>query len=258
MTLVKFQCPTCGGHLDDPGQGSTVRCPYCSASFVVPQELIAARSVMLVATAPVETGAPSGEPSGKPVSGQGKFFQDDFFDPKSGWDVGQRSGGVTLAYDSGSYRIFLPQDETAWESYVDDNYTDFEVEVEVVRIKGPKDGEFGVTCRVNEDGCYSFWVTGEGNYGICKVYYGETDDDEEEYVDLAQGRAGFLQLSNGYNRLNAGCVGHKLTMLLNGRKALEVEDNEFARGDIGLMASTGESDKGGLDVRFKNLVVRAP
>jgi len=225
---------------------------------VAPQELIAARSAIPVAAAPGEDGSAPGDLNEMSVSGHRKFFEDDFSDPKSGWDVGQRSGSITLAYDNGSYRIYLPEDETAWESYVNDEYTDFEVEVEIARIKGPKDGEYGVTCRANETGCYSFWMTDEGNCGICKVYYGETDADEEEYVDLAHGRAGLMQLRSGFNRLRAVCAGRQLTMYLNGRKMHETVDNEFASGDIGLMASTGESDQGGLDVRFKNLVVRSP
>jgi len=74
-------------------------------------------------------------------------------------------------------------------------------------------------------------------------------------IDLAEGQGAVLQSGSAFNRLRAVCVGYTLTMFLNGRKVLEAVDNEFASGDIGLMASTGESDKGGLDVRFKNLVV---
>ncbi len=261
MSMIKFQCPTCGGPLDDPGQGATMRCPYCSTSFLVPQELIAARSTMTAGAASQPGSAAAGNSAAAPTpdadeAEEGEYFEDDFSDPESGWDVGQRSGGVTLAYENGSYRIFLAEDESSWESYVDEIYSDFVAEVDVSRYKGPKDGEYGLTCRADDDGCYRFWLTGEGRYGICKVYFGE--DDEEEYVDLAEGKAGFMQFSSSYNRLGASCVGQTLTMLLNGKKVLEARDNEFAQGDIALMASTGESDKGGLDVRFKNLVVRAP
>jgi hypothetical protein len=237
-----------------------MRCPYCSTSFLAPQELIAARSSMTAGAAPQPGSAAAGN-SAAPApeadeAEEGEFFEDDFSDPESGWDVGQRSGGVKLSYEYGSYRIFLAEDESSWESYVDEIYSDFVVEVDVSRYKGPKDGEFGVTCRADDDGCYRFWLTGEGRYGICKVYF--EDDEEEEYVDLAEGKAGIMQLSGAFNRLRASCVGPLLTMHLNGKKVLEARDNEFAQGDIALMASTGESDKGGLDVRFKNLVVRAP
>jgi hypothetical protein len=256
MALIQFQCPTCGGPLEDPGEGTTMHCPYCAAVFMVPQELLAARSsrtTMAAAGAPATAAYGNTAPaSAVPVA---KYFKEDFSKPANNWDVGQRSDGVTLAYDNGAYRIYLPEDDSGWEAFSGGDYTDFSVEVELARIKGPKDGEYGLTCRVGEDGGYSFWLTGEGYYGIGKFYYGETDDDEEEYVEMAEAKAGFMQLSSSFNRLRADCVGHKFTMYLNGKKVLEAADNEFGHGDISLMAQTGESGKGGLDVRFKNLMV---
>lgn len=34
-----FQCPTCGGPLDYHGNNSTIRCPYCNNSVIVPEAL---------------------------------------------------------------------------------------------------------------------------------------------------------------------------------------------------------------------------
>jgi len=34
-----FNCPTCGAPLDYPGNGDTMRCPYCNNSVIVPEEL---------------------------------------------------------------------------------------------------------------------------------------------------------------------------------------------------------------------------
>jgi len=104
MSLIKFQCPTCGASLEDPGQGATMRCPYCSTSFVVPQELITARAAMPAPSLALDPSTPpSGNPASTLASGQGIFYQDDFSNPNSGWEVGKRSGGVTLAYENGSH-----------------------------------------------------------------------------------------------------------------------------------------------------------
>ena len=255
MSLIQFQCPTCGGPLEDPGEGTTMRCPYCITVFMVPQELIAARS-SLAAPPPSDPAvfpASGGQP--KAAEPEAKYFYEDFSSPRNGWDVGWRSGGVKLGYVTGGYQIYLSKDDSGWEAFLKSSYTDVAVEVELARSAGPKDGEFGLTCRVCEVGGYSFWMTGEGRYGICKFYYGETEDDEEEYIDLAYGKAGFLQFSGGFNRLKASCVGRSLVMFLNGKKVLEAVDDEFTQGDIGLMAQTGESDRGGLDIRFRSLAV---
>ena len=259
MSLIKFQCPTCGAPMEDSGHGATIRCHYCSTSVVVPQELIAARPAVVAQAPTSNQGIPtSGNSGSSGVPRQGILYQDNFSDPKSGWEIGKRSGGISTGYENGSYRISLSEDDSAWEAYIDDDFDDFTVDVEVARIKGPKDTEYGVTCRVGDDGGYSFWITGEGYYGICKYYYGETDDDDEEYIVLAEGEASVLQSGSAFNKLSATCAGHTLTMFLNGRKVLEAVDNEFSSGDIAMLASTGESAKGGIDIRFKNLVVRAP
>jgi hypothetical protein len=37
--VEKFQCPSCGGGIDYDGHSSTMRCPYCNTSVVVPSSL---------------------------------------------------------------------------------------------------------------------------------------------------------------------------------------------------------------------------
>ena len=162
-----------------------------------------------------------------------------------------------MGYEGGAYRIFLPEDDSSWESYADLEVADFALEVDVARFKGPKDGEYGVTCRAGDVGAYVFWITGAGFYGLGKVYYAPTDDMEDEYVNLDEGDDRVLRTASEFNRLYLTCVGQTLTMYLNGYKVLQADDDEFDSGDVGLMATTGESGRGGLDIRFMDLVVRA-
>ena len=35
----QFHCPSCSGPLDYDGGDLTIRCPYCNASVIVPEEL---------------------------------------------------------------------------------------------------------------------------------------------------------------------------------------------------------------------------
>ena len=253
MPLTQFHCPSCGAGLDDPGAGATMRCPYCSTSVLVPAELIAARAAARPIPAPAAAGAvvpPIAKPASKRV-----LFQDDFTSPKNGWETGKQEGGVLLGYEAGAYRIWMPKDDWTWESFCDKDFGNFELEVDLARYKGPKDGEYGVTCRANDSGGYVFWISDDGYYGISKIYYAQNDDDDE-YVDLGEGEKNILKPAPTFNRLKAECVGDRLAMYLNGHKVLEVSDDEFISGDVGLMVTTGESARGGLDIRFANLVIR--
>lgn len=197
-------------------------------------------------------------PASKPSTNRQVLYQDDFSNPKSGWDVGKREGGITLGYEAGAYQIYLPEDDSTWVSYSEQEFGDFELEVEIAKIKGPKDGECAVQCRVSDYGGYGFWITSEGYYGIYKIYFAQTEDTDDEYVPLADGDTTALHTGTAFNQLRAVCAGNTLTMFLNGEKVLEALDDEFESGVIGLVVTTGESARGGLDIRFKNLIAHEP
>ena len=257
MSLIKFQCPTCGAPLEDPGKGTTMRCTFCSTSILVPVELISARSAISSAPPPEHQNLPPSNVTPSNSSSQMEvYYQDDLSKPDNGWEVGKFAGGVSLSFENDSYRFLLTEDSSGWEAYIDDEFDDFDLEVDIAQFKGAKDGEFGIISRVDDDGGYSFWITADGYFGICKFYFGETDDAEYKYIDLADGHSNILQTGNSFNHLRVICFGKNLTMFINGKKVLEATDNEFKLGDIALSANTGESDKGGLDIRFKNLIIR--
>jgi hypothetical protein len=194
-----------------------------------------------------------------PGSKRRVFYTDDFSDPQSGWPVGRLEEGVTLSYEGGTYRIFLPERDTLGYAYLEAIFDDFELEVEIARLRGAKDSELGVQCRVNEAGGYGFWMTGEGTYGIYKIYYAQTEDGDDEVISLFEGAGADLKTGAAFNQMRAVCAGSALRLYLNGEKLVETVDADFQRGVIGLLAAAGEADsRGNLEVRFKNLVVREP
>lgn len=58
MPTQEFNCPNCGAPLDYPGSGTTMRCPYCESSVVVPAE-IRTQAVGVQRAAPIPYLAPS-------------------------------------------------------------------------------------------------------------------------------------------------------------------------------------------------------
>jgi hypothetical protein len=65
-----------------------------------------------------------------------------------------------------------------------------------------------------------------------------------------------IRLGTALNRLRADCVADRLTLYVNGEKLVEVQDTEFASGDVGLIAGTYQS--AGTDIRFDNFIVYQP
>jgi hypothetical protein len=102
-------------------------------------------------------------------------------------------------------------------------------------------------------------MTGEGTYGIYKIYYAQTEDGDDEVISLFEGAGADLKTGAAFNQMRAVCAGSALRLYLNGEKLVETVDADFQRGVIGLLAAAGEADsRGNLEVRFKNLVVREP
>lgn len=186
------------------------------------------------------------------------YVKDELLDPATDWEVGDQGDGIEVGYTEDGYQIYLDEEESWWESYAGlDEVADVSVEVEAKRVRGPRGGSYGVVARVNEDGEYSFEIDGEGYYGIYKCYYSEDADDDET---LAEGdEEGVVNVEKqAVNHIRGVCKGSVLQLYINGKLALEAEDDEFESGDVGIAASTEEVEKGGLDVRFRNFVAQQP
>ena len=65
-----------------------------------------------------------------------------------------------------------------------------------------------------------------------------------------------IQQGGAQNTIRADCVGSTLSLYVNGQKLDEVQDTEFASGDVGLIA--GSFDTPGTDIHFDNFVVTKP
>jgi uncharacterized Zn finger protein (UPF0148 family) len=244
MSLTLRSCPNCHATFEAPAGAVTVRCPVCDTALIVPPE----------ARAPAPNGKTHPEEAAELFDDV--IFADDFHDPDSGWDTGEEEG-VRVEYSPRGFRIYLEDDETFWEAYADLDVDDMSVEVEITRARGPRDAPYGLLCRVNDHGAYTFEIDGEGYYGIYKDVYGETEAEDESYT-LAEGNApGVVNTGSGaVNHQRAVCHGARLSLYVNGRRLLETEDDDYPAGDIGLLASTGESGRGNLDVLFNRFVVR--
>jgi hypothetical protein len=181
------------------------------------------------------------------------IFQDDFSTYDGGWDRIRDEEGIT-DYDQGGYRIQVLKPDTDFWSLPGLNFENVRIEVDVWRLAGPTENDFGVLCRyLDEENFYFFLVGNDGFFVVGKFKNGT-----QSY--LGMDTFGYHQAinkgENAVNKLRIDCVKENLTLYVNGDFIVEVQDDDFPSGDVGLIAGTfGEP---GTDVLFDNFVVRDP
>ena len=209
-------------------------------------------TVILVVLALVSLACQALTPDGKGDQPGRILYQDDFSDPDSGWNRVTATNGQT-DYADGVYRIFVDEPNMDIWTKPGINLSDVRVEVDAFKVGGDRDNRFGVICRaVDDSSFYTFIISSDGYYGIGKI-------KGQEYALIgmpALERSDAIQQGSALNHIRADCIGETLTLYVNGEKLHQVQDTEFASGDVGLIAGT--YDTPGTDVRFDNFVVYKP
>ncbi len=195
----------------------------------------------------LRTPSPGGET-------QKVLFQDDFSDPKSGWEAGEYDAGE-VGYGNGYYYVISYGDGSTMWGVANRSFTDVVIEVDAAQVSGPANNntDYGVICRTAdpESGTgYYLLISGDGYYAVVKG----TDEGYDWLVDFTESSA--IRKGNSSNRIRAVCNGSKLSLTVNGTLLAEVEDSQFTSGDIALTATSYENTP--TEVRFDNLVVTAP
>ncbi|MCX7854712.1 MAG: DUF1080 domain-containing protein [Anaerolineae bacterium] len=186
--------------------------------------------------------------------GEKVLFQDDFSDPKSGWEVGEYDAGE-VGYGDGYYYVISYGDANTMWGVANRSFTDVVIEVDTIQVSGPANNntDYGVICRTADSGSgtgYYLLISGDGYYAIVKG----TDEGYEWLVDFTKSSA--IRQGNTSNHLRAVCQGSKLSLTVNGVLLVEAEDSDFTSGDIALTATSYEDTP--TEVRFDNLRVTAP
>jgi hypothetical protein len=208
--------------------------------------------ILLPTVVEVPTLSPTGTPP--PEVSPGTLYQDDFSDPKSGWQRYRGSDGV-MDYEDGSYRIFVNVDLDTFRVNAGLNLDDVQIEVDATKIDGPDANAFGVMCRFDADTLdhYFFTIGSDGTIAIGKVIGGN-----REFLaafDTSMNPV-FVNLGAATNHIRADCVGTTLRLHINERMFVEREDTDLQRGDVGLIVGTLGGP--GADILFDNLVIYKP
>jgi hypothetical protein len=179
------------------------------------------------------------------------LFTDDF-STNTGWAQGSfenYSFGIT----NGAYfiKVEIPM-ATIW-SAKSIELADITLQTQTEFISGPDNGYFGLMCRQQKDGFnyYVLVIGPDGSYGIGKVVNG-TLQFIQEGVDISGG----ILKGNNTNHITGKCIGKNLTLIVNDINLLEVEDDQFNSGTIGLVAG----NRGGkeLSVKYHYFIASEP
>ena len=229
--------------------------PVPPAQTELPQTPGASQPPVLTETAtlsPTETATPSPTPtiSGTPTATPQILFEDDF-SSGTGWYT-EKADHYSFEFVKDGYRIYVDLLQAAFWSVRDRNYADIRVDTVATRTNGPENGYFGVVCRhVDDDNYYALVISTDGAYGIAKM-----EDGEFDFLEEGNAPAGAINPGDGSNRVRGDCVAGTLTLYANDKQLLQVQDDDFESGDVGLIAGT--RDKAGLEVVFDYFAILEP
>jgi hypothetical protein len=181
----------------------------------------------------------------------GLLLEDDFGDDGSGWEEGDYSGG-SVGYGPGYYYVSVEPDSFMW-GVAYRSFDDVIIEVEATQHSAPwnDNNGYGVVCREQGDGDgYYLFVSGDGAYSIFKGVGG----DVEMLVEWTASPV--VRQGDTTNDIRAICNGRRLTLIVNGEELASTTDDDYSQGDIGVAATTFESES--TEIHFDNLVVREP
>ncbi len=181
------------------------------------------------------------------------ILEDDFSDTNV-WYTGQEDD-YGFEYADNGYHITNDILNGAIWSLREIAFEDVRLEVDATRKAGPADGYFGVICRFGDEGMqyYALVIGDDGFYGVLKM-----EDGKLEFLESGTDNAGIIHRGAGEtNRVRGVCSGDLLTIYANDQQLLEVRDDTYSSGDIGLVAGNKLTGVG-IDVLFDNFAVLWP
>ncbi|RME90752.1 MAG: hypothetical protein D6770_01810 [Anaerolineae bacterium] len=187
-----------------------------------------------------------------PASGE-ILFQDDFSNRDSGWPRLAAPVGI-MDYDRGGYRMLVSEPHyNLWATPTGQEFRDSRIEVNTLRLAGPRENRFGLICRYrDEQNFYFFVISSDGYYGLGKMSQGRAallGQEQMRYNEV-------IRQKDAPNHLRADCVMDTLVFYVNDAPLAMAQDGEFSEGGVGLIV--GAFDEAGVDILFDDFMVLNP
>jgi hypothetical protein len=179
------------------------------------------------------------------------LFTDDF-SSNTGWANADQQD-YSYGYAKGGYFIFVDIPKATIWSAKSIQASDIQLQTQATRLEGPDNGYYGLMCRQQRDGFnyYILVIRSDGSYGIGKVTNGAL-----KFIQEGVDQNGIIQREPASNKITGTCIGNSLAMAVNDQPLLEVIDDEFKSGTIGIVA--GLDSGSGLYVLFDFFIANEP
>jgi len=177
-------------------------------------------------------------------------FRDGFDSQDGNWTTYSGKDGSAF-YENGKLHI---KNYTASVypsgSYIQPQFSDFALEVEMELVSGSSANWQSVICRYNGVGdSYMFCINANGKYSILKSVEGVATmlrtPTPSSYIKTGLGVA---------NNIRVECIGNSLTLYVNGFSVAQVSDNTFVAGQVGFSVESTSGEYS--EVAFDNVVIR--
>lgn len=175
-----------------------------------------------------------------------------FDDNKNSWSIGRSTSeyaAESTLINHGVYHVEVEANKgfVSWRYPVIGNVDDFYLEVDLEKVEGNLDAEYGVVFRVAGGDFYTFYLYGNDRYRISLSY-------DDEWTTLKSGH--FTDLKEGMNTLKVVAHGDHFFFFINGRYLAEIEDDQIPSGKVGIYYGMDYMGDQGV-FEFDNLLLRA-
>jgi len=180
------------------------------------------------------------------------LYQDDFSDETTGWEVINNAYELK-GYSTDGYMISIKTANSRTISTTGMSFSDSINDVEVQKITGARDAQFGLVCRYQDKfNFYAFVISSDGYAGIVRLLNGDIELlGSNQYI-----RVEGILLDDGINNITASCVDDDLRLIVNGETIVSTQDTSFRNGPNGFLVETFEEKN--ATVVFKNLIILKP
>ncbi len=203
--------------------------------------------------APTNTAVPTR--TATPVPQPGDVLLTDTFERAADNDWGTwRDAASVSEVLGGVLSLQVREQSVFYFSYAAGRFADVDMTFTAALESGAASNTMiGGQCRVKDDSnFYLFAISGTGNYTIAKY----VEDDYVSLVDWTASNA--IHTGKSANTLRIICAGEVLQFWVNGVRLVTVQDDEFERGKVGLVAGTFDEAKPNSKVNFDDLTVVLP
>ncbi|MCB2202923.1 hypothetical protein KQH56_02840 [bacterium] len=180
------------------------------------------------------------------------LFRDDYSEDMGIWTTWETQSSFS-AYDQGGLRLWAGVPEYQFWSVPGLNFEDVLVNVHARKLTGPDNNLFGLICRYQDaDNFYALTLGSDGYYGIYKRVDGEQSLIDQTHMDFSEA----IARGQGENVVRAVCQAHQLALIVNDVMLVQVRDDTFGNGDVGVIA--GNFGETGVDIVFDDFIVVKP